>query len=106
MREPDGLAMSSRNVYLDSAQRAAAPAVYAALCQLKDLNQQGEHDAAALRRAAAAVIAREPLMSLDYLSLASTLDGQELDVVVPGDGTLASIAVRVGRTKLIDNVLL
>jgi pantoate--beta-alanine ligase len=60
VREPDGLAMSSRNVYLDATQRAVAPAVYAALCKLQDVHGLGERDTAALRGAAAAVIARDP----------------------------------------------
>ena len=78
VREADGLAMSSRNVYLDATQRAVAPAVYAALCKLQDVHGLGERDPEALRRAAASVIAREPLMTLEYVSLADTADGQEL----------------------------
>ena len=108
VREADGLAMSSRNVYLDGTQRAAAPAVYAALCQLRDLHAKGERGPEALRAAAAAVIAREPLMALEYVSLASTVDGQEVaqPLLPAGEATLVSIAVRVGKTRLIDNVLL
>ena len=106
MREPDGLAMSSRNVYLDATQRAVAPAVYAALCKLQDVHGLGERDPEALRGAAAAVIAREPLMTLEYVSLADTADGQELGARLGGEDALVSIAVRLGEVKLIDNVLL
>ena len=106
VREADGLAMSSRNVYLDATQRAVAPAVYAALCKLQDVHGLGERDPEALRRAAASVIAREPLMTLEYVSLADTADGQELVSTLGGEDALASIAVRLGDVKLIDNVLL
>lgn len=108
VREADGLAMSSRNIYLDKTQRAAAPAVYAALCKLRDLHDKGERGPEALRAAAAAVIAREPLMALEYVSLASTVDGHEVaqQLLPAGEATLASIAVRIGKTRLIDNVLL
>jgi len=106
VREEDGLAMSSRNVYLTPPQRQAAPAVYAALCRLKDLHERGEADPAKLRAAAAAVIAREPLMALEYVSLASAVDAQEVERVRPGEGTLVSIAVKLEGVRLIDNVLL
>lgn len=106
VREPDGLAMSSRNVYLNPTQRAVAPAVYAALCKLQDVHGQGEREPAALRAAAAAVIAREPLMSLEYLSLADAADGQELSRPLGAEDALVTIAVRLGDVKLIDNVLL
>jgi len=106
VREPDGLAMSSRNVYLDATQRAIAPAVYAALCKLQDVHSLGEREPEALRGAAAAVIAREPLMSLEYVSLADTADGQELKSRLGAEDALVSIAVRLGEVKLIDNVLL
>ena len=66
----------------------------------------GERDPEALRRAAASVIAREPLMTLEYVSLADTADGQELVSTLGGEDALASIAVRLGDVKLIDNVLL
>jgi len=106
VREPDGLAMSSRNVYLDATQRAIAPAVYAALCKLQDVHGLGERDPEALRSAAAAVIGREPLMTLEYVSLADTADWQELTSRLGGEDALVSIAVRLGEVKLIDNVLL
>ena len=59
-----------------------------------------------MRDAAAAVIAREPLMSLEYLSLADTADGREICRPLGAEDTLVSIAVRLGDVKLIDNVLL
>ena len=113
VRAPDGLALSSRNVYLSAEERAAAPAVYAALTAVADAYAQGERSAARLRARAAAVIGAQPLMALDYLSLASMQDGQELEGLLGGStggedaaGVLAAIAVRLGNTRLIDNVVL
>ena len=112
VREADGLAMSSRNVYLTPAERAAAPATYAALRALAASRAGGEASPAALRAAAAAVIDREPLMELEYVSVASTTDGQELETLPPlgggggGGDAFASIALKIGKTRLIDNVLL
>ena len=109
VREPDGLAMSSRNAYLSAEERKAAPAVYAALLALADRHKHGELRVASLRDAASKVITAEPSMELDYLSLASALDGGELAdgaTIAPGGGTLASIAVKLGSTRLIDNVVL
>lgn len=96
VREPDGLARSSRNVYLDAADRAAAPVLYAALCAVRDAWRRGERDPDALARAGAEVVAREPRATLDYL--------------VVRDGR-AYIAARFGRdgarrTRLIDNLRL
>jgi 3-methyl-2-oxobutanoate hydroxymethyltransferase len=111
VREADGLAMSSRNAYLSPVQRTAAPAVYAALLALESSFARGERSVGALRAEAADVIAAEPLMHLDYLSLASALDGRELGeegehILAEGEPTLASIAVNLGTTRLIDNVVL
>jgi pantoate--beta-alanine ligase len=128
VREADGLAMSSRNAYLSEAQRAAAPAVYAALTALKDAYcTDGERGVDALRDTAVAVLrtangasangasangasaAKETFLDLDYLSLASGVSGQEYadgTSLTPGQPTLASIAVRLGTTRLIDNVVL
>lgn len=115
VREADGLAMSSRNVYLSSEERAAAPTVYASLVALEAKHEAGERSVKALRDVATRVIASEASMELDYLSLASAVDGRELsdDCTLErggGEGAhepvLASIAVRLGTTRLIDNVIL
>lgn len=107
VRERDGLALSSRNVYLSAEERAAAPAVYAALAAVADAHSHGERSPAALRARAARVIDAQPLMHLEYLSFASMHDGRELSAAAGSDGqVLASIAVRLGSTRLIDNVVL
>ncbi len=105
VREADGLALSSRNVYLSPEQRAAAPVLYRALSQAAKLHASGERSAEALRAALRSVLAAEPLAEVDYVSAADPLSLQELDVVDRG-GVLLSLAVRIGKTRLIDNLLL
>lgn len=104
VREPDGLAMSSRNVYLSPEQRAAAPVLYRALCAARDAWQAGQHDGEQLRRIMREVLDAEPLARTEYVSAADPVTLQEL-----GDasrGVLFSMAVRVGKARLIDNMLL
>ncbi len=105
VREPDGLAKSSRNVYLDPAQRAAAPVLYRGLQQAATLYQQGERDAGMLRAAVLRTLEQEPLVALDYVSVAepSTLTETEGPI---RQGALVSLAARIGATRLIDNILL
>jgi pantoate--beta-alanine ligase len=104
VREPDGLAMSSRNVYLDTEERKAATVLYRALNAAKNLYQNGEQDAEELRRIMREVIATEPLAQMQYVSCADydTLD--ELETVT--GKTLLSMAVFLGKTRLIDNFVL
>jgi pantoate--beta-alanine ligase len=104
VREPDGLALSSRNVYLTPEQRAAAPVLSRALRAARDAWQAGEHDGRRLREIMQGVLAAEPLARPDYVSAADPATLQEL-----GDGSsgvLLSMAVRIGRARLIDNMLL
>ena len=102
VREPDGLALSSRNAYLGPAERAAAPVLYRALQAARSAWDAGERDAHALRGAMSAVLAREPLARVDYVSVADPWTLVELEHVT--DGALLSLAVRIGRTRLIDNL--
>lgn len=104
VREPDGLAMSSRNVYLNPEQRAAAPVLHRALCAAADAWRAGEHDGESLRGIMRAVLAAEPLARPDYVSAADPQTLRELGDA--GQGVLLSMAVRVGKARLIDNVLL
>jgi pantoate--beta-alanine ligase len=102
VREPDGLAMSSRNTRLSPAQRAAAPVLYRALSAAQAALQAGERSAAALRQQMEVIIAAEPLASLDYASVADAETLQELDTVA--GRALLSLAVRFGSVRLIDNM--
>lgn len=104
VREPDGLAMSSRNVHLSPAERAAAPVLRRALEAGRRRWVSGERSANAIRGAMQAVIDAEPLAIPDYVSVADGMSLRELDRV---DGpALLSLAVRFGSTRLIDNELL
>lgn len=103
VREPDGLALSSRNVHLSEEDRAAAPALFRALDRARRLHDGGERDAEALRRAMLATLASEPRVETDYVSVAHPVTLRELDRV--DAGALLSMAARVGRTRLIDNVV-
>ena len=107
IREPDGLALSSRNVYLDPAERQAALALSRALRAAHDLWDAGERDGERLRAAMRAVLAAESLAHPDYVSIADPDTLAELNAIAPGQGALASLAVRIGRgTRLIDNHIL
>ena len=103
VREPDGLAMSSRNVYLSEAERAAAPVLYRALLEARALYKDGERDADILRQAVSQPIAREPLAHIDYISLADDRSLAEISGKVAGPALL-SIVVRFGHTRLLDNI--
>jgi pantoate--beta-alanine ligase len=101
-REPDGLAMSSRNVYLTPDERAAAPVLYTALRAGAAAIGAGERDPAAVRDLMAGIIEAEPLAELDY---AAVVDADSFTVPDPLAGTLRLLAaVRFGRARLIDNV--
>lgn len=104
MREPDGLAMSSRNAYLSPEERKAASVLYRALSQAKSRWDAGERDGYRLRAAMRELLAGEPLARVEYVSAADPKTLQELDQA--GDQVLLSMAVRFGATRLIDNFLL
>ena len=110
MREADGLAMSSRNVYLTAEERAAAPAVYEALQALHALYGSGERRAAVLQQCAFDIVAAQPLMSAEYVSIASSVDGGEMGGVIDErrerSPPFASMAVKLPSTTLIDNIVL
>jgi pantoate--beta-alanine ligase len=101
VREPDGLALSSRNVHLTKAERAAAPVLRRALLAAREAWEDGERSASVLRERMREILATEPLADIDYVSVA---DGRTLDELQRIDGpALASLAVRFGSTRLIDN---
>jgi pantoate--beta-alanine ligase len=103
VREPDGLALSSRNVHLSPAERAAAPVLRRALLAARARWEAGERSADALRAAMSDVVAGEALASPAYVSVADGRTLAELDRVPDGEPVLLSMAVRFGATRLIDN---
>jgi pantoate--beta-alanine ligase len=105
VREESGLAMSSRNSYLDHEQRRAAAGLSRALTKVREAYAEGEHSATRLIELVRATIEDEPLLRIDYVSVndAETLD--RLDKIDDRPG-LVSLAVFVGKTRLIDNVVL
>jgi pantoate--beta-alanine ligase len=101
-READGLAMSSRNAYLTPGERAVAPRLQAALRVAAERLADGETDPRAIERAMAATLDDEPRITLDYLRL---VDPSTFEAPVDTDRDLLAVgAVRVGRTRLIDNI--
>ncbi|MCL4273609.1 MAG: pantoate--beta-alanine ligase [Anaerolineales bacterium] len=104
VREADGLAMSSRNKYLNEAERQAATVLFRALSAAKGLFENGERDAEALRRMMKEVIEAESLAQMQYVSCADYDTLEELDTVK--GKALLSMAVFVGKTRLIDNFVL
>jgi pantoate--beta-alanine ligase len=104
VREPDGLALSSRNVHLSPAERAAAPVLQRALTAGAEAWRAGERSGAELRAVMGRVLAEEPLAEPDYVSVADPLTLAELDRLA--GPALLSLAVRFGQTRLIDNELL
>ncbi|MSQ13017.1 MAG: pantoate--beta-alanine ligase [Dehalococcoidia bacterium] len=104
VREPDGLAMSSRNTYLKPEERKAATVLYRSLCHAQELCSGGERNAETLRRAVRDVLATEPRARVQYVSIADQATLEELDRV--DQPALVSMAVLVGATRLIDNILL
>jgi pantoate--beta-alanine ligase len=104
VREPDGLAMSSRNVYLDPDQRKAATVLYRALQMAKEAYENGERDADQLRQVMKDVLASEPLAQMQYVSCADYETLGELQRVERK--ALLSMAVYFGKTRLIDNFVL
>ncbi|HEX8849350.1 MAG TPA: pantoate--beta-alanine ligase [Gemmatimonadaceae bacterium] len=103
-REEDGLAMSSRNSYLSRDERRRALALSRSLFAMRDSFARGERRADALLTAGRKVLDDEPTIAIDYLALA---DGMTLEPVETAEkGTVAMIAARVGKTRLIDNLIL
>lgn len=105
IREPDGLAMSSRNLLLNPSQRQAAPTLYRALQTAQTLWQNQEKNAATLRGAVLRQLQSQPMLNpIDYISLAHPQTLDELDQAAPG--ALLSAAARLGPIRLIDNLIL
>jgi pantoate--beta-alanine ligase len=103
VRHEDGLAMSSRNMYLNPEQREAATVLYRSLKAAVDAFGTGERDADALRQVISAVLSAEPLARVEYISVADPITLEESSGHI--DRALLSMAVYVGKTRLIDNML-
>ena len=104
VREPDGLAMSSRNIFLTAEERKAALVLWKALCLARGHWEKGQRDVASLRQEMASLIKHEPFANIDYISIADPETLQEIDVI--DRPALVSLAVRIGGTRLIDNTML
>lgn len=104
VRESDGLALSSRNRYLNAEERESASVLYRALCAARERFDQGERNADALREAMSAVLRSEPLANQEYVSAADPETLEELRQV--NRAVLLSMAVRIGKARLIDNMVL
>jgi pantoate--beta-alanine ligase len=104
VREPDGLAMSSRNLYLNAAERKQATVLYRALMRVQLLADQGETDCARLAAAGKQVVSEERSVRLDYFEI---VHPETLDLVPDTNGgALVAVAAHVGSTRLIDNIVL
>ncbi|HEX9896695.1 MAG TPA: pantoate--beta-alanine ligase [Dehalococcoidales bacterium] len=104
IREPDSLAMSSRNVYLTPEQRKQATVLYHSLQLAKELYTKGERNATKIRQQMTALIQKEPLAVIDYISIASPETLEELETIQ--GKALVSMVVKFGNTRLLDNVML
>jgi pantoate--beta-alanine ligase len=102
VRESDGLAMSSRNIYLNPEERQAATILFEAFTLARQLRRGGEKDAEKIRRQMTALIQEEPLAQIDYVSIADSETLEELDLI--DRPAVAALAVRIGKTRLIDNM--
>ncbi|HEY32320.1 MAG TPA: pantoate--beta-alanine ligase [Dehalococcoidia bacterium] len=104
IREPDGLSMSSRHVYLNQEQRWAAVSLYQAIKLAEELWAQGERDAERLRQVVIEHIQQQPLAEIEYVSIADTEILEELETIT--SSALLSLVVRFGKTRLLDNTIL
>jgi len=104
IREPDGLAMSSRNVYLSPEERRSATVLSRGLFQAREAFSSGEREAQKLVKVVLDTLATEPVVKVQYVSCADPDTLQELEGEV--ERTLISLAVTVGKTRLIDNIIL
>jgi pantoate--beta-alanine ligase len=104
VREPDGLAMSSRNAYLNQEERRAATVLFRALSAAKGLYLAGERRGDRLRAEMQQVLQTELLAAAEYVSVAHPETMRELEVIA--GSALLSMAVRIGKTRLIDNFLI
>jgi pantoate--beta-alanine ligase len=103
VREADGLALSSRNKYLNEVERKAAPALYRALQVAMERIRAGERDVAKVRNAALQVLGEQPLIRVEYFEVVDPDDLQPISTI--GNSASIAAAVWIGKTRLIDNVV-
>ncbi len=104
VREPDGLAMSSRNAYLDADSRKAAAVLYRSICAVERAYDSGGRDCAELQDQLNQILSAEPLAQTEYTAI---VDAETLDPIETITGTAAVLlAVKIGKTRLIDSCLL
>ena len=106
MREPDGLALSSRNAYLSPAQREQALTLSRSLRRADELASAGERDAATILAGMGDVFAQQLEVEVDYVALVDPETFEAVEHLTSGTETLAAVAARVGATRLIDNRLI
>ena len=104
LREADGLAMSSRNNYLNKDERRAALCLYTALLKGEDMFHNGVTDARAILQKMRNIIEAEPLAVIDYIKVCDVNTLYDLEGIA--DKALLALAVKIGRTRLIDNIIL
>jgi len=104
VREADGLAMSSRNVYLDAAQRQAALVLSKSLKAAAEAVAVGQRDVSTIRQLVVDMIETEPMAEIDYVEIYSHPDLEPVDML--NGPALLALAVKIGRTRLIDNIIL
>ncbi len=104
IREPDGLAISSRNAYLTKSERNAATVIYKSLTLAHKLHSKGINDVGSIKKSMSELISSVPYAKEDYISIAKPSDLEELKTI--DDNALISVAVFIGKTRLIDNIYL
>ena len=102
LRDADGLALSSRNVYLGLEERAAAPVLHRALQSSREMIEAGERNPIAVKEAAARILAAEKLVRLEYFEIVDPVEAQPVSHIT-GEVRIAG-AIWIGKTRLIDNV--
>ena len=104
VREPDGLALSSRNTYLTSVQRKKAPYLYSSLLEAFSLYKKGETNTNILKESIIKHLKTDEEIRVDYISVADSNSLEELEIA--SKGSMISAAIWLGNTRLIDNIIL
>ena len=106
VREESGLAMSSRNAYLNPEERRAATVLHRALAQAREVYNEGERNPKRLTETVRDIIEAEPRARLDYVSVSDAETMEKLDRITDDRAVLIAVAVKFGKTRLIDNIIL